>query len=98
MDFDKQNQLSLGEAVRAFLKRYQLDERLYETELYQRWGELVGSTIEAHTQRIHFKKGVLTVYLRSSALRQELNLRKAGLLEHINLRLRHQKVDRIVVI
>lgn len=97
MDFDKQNQHTLGEAIRSFLKRYQLDERLYETELHLRWGELVGSSIEAHTQRLHFKNGILTVYLRSPALRQELILRKAGLLEHINVRLRKQKVKDLIV-
>ena len=38
----KSNELSLGEAIRAFLKVNDLDEKLLETEIYARWEELAG--------------------------------------------------------
>lgn len=83
----KSNELSLGDAIRAFLKVNDLDEKLLETEMYARWEELAGRAINLKTSKLAFKDGVLTVFLTSSVLRNELSLRKSGLLEHINQRM-----------
>ncbi len=86
----KSNELSLGDAIKAFLKVNDLDEKLLETEMYARWEELAGKSINLKTSKISFKDGVLTVFLTSSVLRNELSLRKSGLMEHINQRMRGQ--------
>ena len=36
----KSNELSLGDAIKAFLKVNDLDDKLIETEMYARWEEL----------------------------------------------------------
>lgn len=83
----KSNELSLGEAIRAFLKVNDLDDKLLETEIYARWEELAGKAINLKTSKLNFREGVLTVFLTSSVLRNELSLKKTRLMEHINQRM-----------
>ncbi len=85
----KSNELNLGDAIREFLQRNNLDEKLLETEIYARWEELAGHTINLKTKKVSLKQGVLTVYLTSSVLRNELSMRKTDLLGRINQRLGH---------
>ena len=58
----KSNELSLGEAIRAFLKVNDLDDKLLETEIYARWEELAGKAINLKTSKLSFREGVLTVF------------------------------------
>lgn len=88
----KSNELSLGEAIREFLQLNDLDEKLHETEIYARWEELAGKSINLRTKSLKLEKGVLTVFLNSSTLRSELSMRKSGILETINERLRGKVV------
>lgn len=88
----RDNQQTLGEAIREFLKRNSLDEKLYETEIFGRWEELVGREVNLRTRKVVLKEGVLIVYLNSSVLRNELSMRKTELLEHINMRLRNNPI------
>ncbi len=83
----KSNEMSLGDAIRQFLKRNELDEKLLETEIYARWEELVGRSVNLKTHAVHLKDGVLTVSLTSAVLRKELGMRRSAILEQINMRL-----------
>lgn len=81
------NEQSLGDAIREFLRASGMEEKVMETEIYGRWEELAGKAINLKTKRLRLDKGKLTVYLTSSVLRNELNLRRGELLERINARL-----------
>lgn len=83
----KSNELSLGDAIKAFLKVNDLDDKLLETEMYARWEELAGRAINLKTSKIIYREGILTIFVTSSVLRNELSMRKSGLLEHINQRM-----------
>ena len=83
----KSNEMSLGDAIKAFLKSNSLEEKLLETEIYARWEELAGQAINNRTNKVKLSDGVLSVYVSSSVLRNELSLRKTELLERINQRL-----------
>lgn len=83
----KSNEVSLGEAISEFLKRNKLDEKLMETEIYARWEELVGRSVNLKTQSVKLKNNNLVVKITSSVLRKELSMRKSAILEQINSRL-----------
>lgn len=83
----KSNEMSLGDAIQAFLKSNELDEKLLETEIYARWEELAGRAVNNRTNKVKLDKGVLSVYVNSSVVRNELSLSKTELLERINQRL-----------
>ncbi len=84
----KSNEMSLGDAIQAFLKTNELDEKLLETEIYARWEELAGRAINNKTNKVKVENGILTVFVNSSVLRNELSLRRSELLERVNLKLR----------
>jgi len=84
----KSNEMSLGDAIQAFLKANELDEKLLETEIYARWEELAGNAINNRTNKVTLKDGVLSIYVNSSVLRNELSLSKTDLLQRINQRLK----------
>ncbi len=81
------NEQSLGEALRHFLKSTGLEEKVLETEIYGRWEELAGGAINLKTKKVKLQGKTLTVYLTSSVLRNELNMRRTEMLERINSRL-----------
>lgn len=90
----KSNEMSLGDAIKAFLKVNDLDEKLLEKEIYARWEELAGTAINNRTNKVAYRNEVLTVYVNSSVLRNELNLKRTFLLEKVNLKLRGKAVIR----
>ncbi len=88
----RSNELKLGDAIQKFLETHKLEEKFLETEVYARWEELAGGSINLKTTKLILRNGELVVFLSSSVLRQELNLRKSGILEKINMRLRGKGV------
>ncbi|MGB0176612.1 MAG: DUF721 domain-containing protein [Owenweeksia sp.] len=92
----KDNQQSLGDAIRSFLAAHNLEDKYLETEIFNRWDELAGREINVKTRKVTFREGVLTVFLTSSTLRQELSMRRAEMKEHLNQRLRSAPVRELV--
>ena len=88
----KSNEMSLGDAIKAFLKVNDLDEKLLEKEIYARWEELAGTTINNRTTKVTYRNGMLTVFVNSSVLRNELSMKRTALLEKVNLKLRGKVV------
>lgn len=91
----RDNEQSLGEAIRLFLEHNGLGEKLLETEIYQRWEELAGKEINLRTHQLRYERGVLRVWLKSAPLRQELQMRQEEWRLKINQRLRGEPVLRI---
>lgn len=83
----KDNEQSIGQALKQFLRENGLEEKVLETEIYSRWEEMVGRSISLQTKRLQLRDGVLMVFLRSSVLRNELSMRQSELLKQINARL-----------
>jgi len=81
----------------GFMKKSNLNRKLVEHELMERWEELVGSLVARHTNKINFYQRKLTIYLDSAALKQEVNSRKEMLLERINTGLNGKVVDEIII-
>ena len=84
----KNNELSLGQAIREFLEVNDLSDKYLETEIFNRWDELAGRHINVKTRKVVFRNHKLIVFLNSSTLRNELSLRKQEFIEKLNLRLK----------
>lgn len=91
----RDNELSIGDAIRGFLRANQLDDKLLETEIYQRWEELAGREINLKTKKVRFQKGELSVFLSSSVVRQELSMRKEEFRAELNMRLKGRPVRKL---
>jgi len=78
------NQKMLGEAIREFLRTYKLEEKITETRILSSWEKVVGPHIARYTRKISLKEQVLTVYLNSSVMRNELSLAREKIIGMIN--------------
>lgn len=91
----RDNELSIGDAIKGFLRANQLDDKLLETEIYQRWEELAGREINLKTKKVRYQKGELSVFLSSSVVRQELSMRKEEFRAELNMRLKGRPVRKL---
>ncbi len=75
---------SIGDVLRQTLQDQGLTDRLYETRAAAMWPSVVGEEIACRTGRPVVSRGLMTVYVRAAALRQELNMCRPMLVRLIN--------------
>lgn len=75
---------SIGDVLRQALSDQGLTERLYETRAIAAWPAVIGADLAACMGRPVVYRGVMTIYVANAALRQELNMNRSGLRDHIN--------------
>lgn len=90
------NTKQAGSIVKAFLKAYGLEDKYLQYELFARWEELVGSSINNKTSKLSYSKGYLLVQVKSSTLRAELNMQRGLFKEKINQKMRGEVVRELV--
>lgn len=91
------NTNSLSTAIKQMLKSYKLEKKVTETELYQSWEEIMGPSINRHTQRIEVRNKLLVIRLDSSALRHELGFAKEKIVEKINEHVGYAYIDDVLL-
>jgi len=82
--------------VEAMRKEQRLRKGLEKAGVKQLWTELWGENIARYTQKLVFNNGILTVYLNSSTLREELNRKKTSIIEQMNEKMGDKVIDKIV--
>ena len=80
----KHNIKSLGDAINEFIQENKLEERIYEVKIIDEWKKIMGHNVSILTQSITLKHGKLTVTLKSSVLRNELQMSKQKVMAIIN--------------
>ncbi len=70
--------------LKDLIHRYGLEAPMFEATLRERWPDIVGKAIAAHTKPGPIRHRRLTVYVESSAWLQELTLAKEVLLRQVN--------------
>ncbi len=92
------NEISIGDAIRAVLKEHNLQEAFDQASVVNLWQKVVGQTINQHTTDISFKKGVLYVKIDNAGLRHELSLARDKLREQLNLVMQSDIVQKVVLV
>lgn len=80
----KHNISSLGDAINEFIQENKLEEKIYEVKVIEDWKKIMGHNVSIYTQSISLKNGKLTVSLKSSVLRNELQMNKQKVVTLIN--------------
>ncbi len=75
---------NVGQIITDVLKRENLDVALDEHRASALWPHIVGDGINRYTIRRYVKDGVMTVYLSSASLANELMLNRAAIIQRIN--------------
>ena len=74
-----------------------LSNKYNSYNIEQIWRETFGHLISGYTTKVSFYKGVLTVYISSAALRQEMAMTKDKIIEKLNSNLKYKKVIELKV-
>ncbi len=76
------------QAIKSVIKEYieALGHRrkLHEVNIIASWEKIMGKAIANHTKNVFIKNKVLFVKIDSSALRNELLMRKESVINHLN--------------
>jgi predicted nucleic acid-binding Zn ribbon protein len=80
-DYNGANTVRLGDAIQELLKTYRIKSKFDEANLVQSWERLVGKPVAKRTKKVYVRNKVLFVELDSAAMKQDLNLHKAQILE-----------------
>jgi predicted nucleic acid-binding Zn ribbon protein len=96
-DFKRhQSTQSFGDALNLWLESVQLKGKYQQSNLINNWEQLVGPSIANRTLRLFFKNDTLYVYLNSSSLKHQLQLKKEEFIQHLNTKTNSNVVKNIV--
>lgn len=96
MGHDNRNVSSLGDAIKAMLKRYSLDSKFTEAGLINSWPGVVGKMIANHTVRLRVYKRKLYVEVDSAALRNELSYAREKIKIALNREAGAEIIDEVI--
>lgn len=80
----KSNTQKLDQVVQEYLKALKIDRKLKEVSLVKKWEEIVGKSVGLATKEIYIKDKKLFVYLKSSVVRNELDLLRDDIVKRLN--------------
>jgi predicted nucleic acid-binding Zn ribbon protein len=78
------NNRPLKEWLQVFVQSPQLRDRLYQKRIEKLWEELMGPVIHQYTRRIKLDERVLTLYVESASLKNELSIMKEQIIQRMN--------------
>ena len=92
----EENTRHIKQVIAALRKDKKLKKGLEKAQVKQLWKDLMGETIDKFTSNITYQNGILTVYLTSSAMREELNRGKNKIVNLLNKELGEKVVIKII--
>jgi len=92
----EENTQHIKQVIAALRKDRKLKKGLEKAQIKNLWRNLMSETIDKYTSEITYDKGILTVYLTSSAMREELNRGKDKIVNLINQELGENLIKKIV--
>lgn len=82
----------IGDVLRQVLHQQGMTERLYEAKAAAAWPSVVGPHLAAQCGKPVVFNGLMTVYVRSAALRQELHMSRSVLMRLLNEAVGHDAI------
>jgi predicted nucleic acid-binding Zn ribbon protein len=80
----RKNEQSIGEVLKEMFKEYGLERKYEQAEMGHIWATLLGPSVANVTRKVTLKNGLLTVYLDSTLVKQELQMMRSRLIEALN--------------
>ena len=92
----EENTQHIKQVIAALRKDRKLKKGLEKAQIKKLWRDLMSETIDKFTSEITYTNGILTVYLTSSAMREELNRGKDKIINLINKELGENLIKKII--
>jgi hypothetical protein len=93
----EENEISIGDAIRLFLKKSKLQGNLQALQITQIWEQLMGKTIARYTDKIEIYNQTLFIHTGVASLKQELSYQKEKIMERVNDALKEKAVKEVVI-
>ncbi len=85
----------IKDLIDIFIKEFHLDPGLQKIRVEETWAEQMGQGVQAYTEKVEFRRGVLLVFLKSAALREELSFAKEKIRKNLNEQLGGELIKEI---
>lgn len=92
----KTNAESIRDVMYQYLRENGLEMPLNEYRIIQAWNDVLGDAISRNTKDLRIYNQVLYVTIESSALKNELLMRRTGLIKILNERVGAQVITKII--
>lgn len=89
--------LSMKEALSAFIQKNKLEKGMDKVEAREAWARLMGNGVNNYTTDIELRNDTLFISLSSSVLREELSLGKTKIIAMINEEIGKDLVKKLVL-
>lgn len=97
MKIRQSNEETLKEVIEQLLDTYKLRDRLNHVKLLRSWETIMGEPIAKRTEKMFLKDDVLTIYLTSAPLKEELNYGKEKVKKLLNKELGGEFIKEVVI-
>jgi hypothetical protein len=91
------NEQDISEVIRQLLDTYRLNTGLINVRIREAWAKLMEPAIVQRTSQLDFKNKVLSIYLNSAVLRQELLFKKEEIRQAINEELKEDAIREVQI-
>lgn len=78
------NEKPIKQVINELLNAYKLNGKIDELKIWNNWPEIVGTVIAKNTSKMQLKGGILTLYVESAPLKNELMFHRSVILQKIN--------------
>lgn len=87
----------LGDVLRQYIKKMQMEARLKEAGLVNDWEDIVGKAIAHTTQQVYIRDGKLYIKLNSSVARNQLMMMREEIRAKVNQYLEKEIVQEVIL-
>jgi Dna[CI] antecedent, DciA len=90
-------EISIGKAIREFLKKSKLKGGIQALQIEEIWGEIMGKTIAKYTDKIEVVNNTLFISTTVAPLRNELLYQKEMVMKRVNEALGEKIIKEVVI-
>lgn len=89
--------LSMKDALSAFIQKNKLEKGMDKVDAREAWARLMGNGVNNYTTSVELRNDTLFISLSSSVLREELSLGKSKIISMINEEIGKELVKKLVL-
>lgn len=91
------SEISLGEALKEFLKQSKLKSGIQALQVQDAWEKIMGKTISKYTDKIEIVNSTLFITSSVAPLKNELLYQKEKIIERVNEALGEKIIKEVVI-
>jgi predicted nucleic acid-binding Zn ribbon protein len=95
--FKNKKEYCMHDAIDAFLKKYHLKDAYTHMQIATIWNKTVGKIIALYTKKVELSNNILTVYITSPIVKNELRISKSKLIVRLNEKIGKELIKEIII-